>query len=279
MSSSSSSSSSSSQSFLINKYLLSNRTFTITFGEVIENHAGMQKIGEIADSGFDIKDLENAKSHAESCGYKCDWFELTDALSLEQRPSAERAVLLVIRNGIHLTLGSDDNNFESFIKEVISTDKIVDKKAWMKGRVVNKIARYNLCYGENAQQPDYENKKGTVIAFSEAPYLNAVRSYLPTLIGEKAKGLLAELNYYYDVSKCYIGWHGDTERARVIGIRIGSDMDIKYQWYQNSAPVGKIISTILHNGDIYIMSAKAVGTDWKKRKIFTLRHSAGKIKN
>jgi len=31
----------------------------------------------------------------------------------------------------------------------------------------------------------------------------------------------------------------------------------------------------LHHGDMYVMSEKAVGTDWKQRKIATLRHAAG----
>jgi hypothetical protein len=31
----------------------------------------------------------------------------------------------------------------------------------------------------------------------------------------------------------------------------------------------------LNDGDMYIMSEKAVGTDWKKKNICTLRHSAG----
>ncbi len=28
-------------------------------------------------------------------------------------------------------------------------------------------------------------------------------------------------------------------------------------------------------GDIYVMSEKAVGTDWHMKKIFTLRHATG----
>jgi hypothetical protein len=31
----------------------------------------------------------------------------------------------------------------------------------------------------------------------------------------------------------------------------------------------------LDDGDIYVMSEKAVGTDWKKKVIYTLRHSTG----
>ena len=253
-----------------------NSTWTITFGEVIENHAGMQKIGDIAKEGFEIKDLENAKKYAEEKGYKTEWLELNTALPEKDRKNSERAVLLIIRNGIRLLLNSSDNDFNSFKQEVVSMENVVDKKAFMKGRVVNKLARWNLCYGETAQEPDYENKKGRVIPFSQVPYLSKIREQLPNLVGDKGRGLLAELNYYYDISKCYIGYHGDTERALVIGLRIGADFDLRYQWYIESEPVGEVVQTILHNGDLYIMSAKAVGTDWKKRKIFTLRHAAGK---
>jgi len=31
----------------------------------------------------------------------------------------------------------------------------------------------------------------------------------------------------------------------------------------------------LEDGDMYIMSEKASGFDWKKRSIYTLRHAAG----
>ena len=33
----------------------------------------------------------------------------------------------------------------------------------------------------------------------------------------------------------------------------------------------------MKGGDIYIMSEKAVGQDWRKRNIYTLRHAAGDI--
>ncbi len=34
------------------------------------------------------------------------------------------------------------------------------KKAFMRGRVVNKKARWNNCYADFDQQPDYENRRG-----------------------------------------------------------------------------------------------------------------------
>ena len=35
---------------------------------------------------------------------------------------------------------------------------------------------------------------------------------------------------------------------------------------------------MLNTGDIYIMSEKAVGSDWRKSSMYTLRHAAGSNK-
>jgi hypothetical protein len=45
------------------------------------------------------------------------------------------------------------------------------------------------------------------------------------------------------------------------------------RWHLNRAPVGVIIP--LHHGDLFVMSEKAVGTDWKSWKSYTLRHATG----
>ena len=104
-----------------------------------------------------------------------------------------------------------------------------------------------------------------------------LREGLATLVGEKGNNLVCEGNRYFS-EKCGIGFHGDTERRRVIGVRIGKSMPIHWCWYYQSKAIGKKLELILDNGDIYLMSEKAVGTDWKKRNIHTLRHAAGNTK-
>ena len=52
-------------------------------------------------------------------------------------------------------------------------------------------------------------------------------------------------------------------------------MPIHYNWYYQGNPIGKNCKLMLNHGDIYIMSEKAVGFDWKSRNKYTLRHSAG----
>jgi len=46
-------------------------------------------------------------------------------------------------------------------------------------------------------------------------------------------------------------------------------------WFHQSKPISEPIIFNLNHGDMYIMSEKAVGTDWKKSSKITLRHAAG----
>ena len=92
---------------------------------------------------------------------------------------------------------------------------------------------------------------------------------------EEEEPLKGEANYYYDISLCGIGFHGDGERRKVFAVRMGETMPLYFKWFQNSQPIGEPIELVLNDGDMYIMSEKAVGFDWLKKKIATLRHSTG----
>jgi alkylated DNA repair dioxygenase AlkB len=190
---------------------------------------------------------------------------------LDDDTGAEEAYLLVIEKGVDGLLG------EGASKKILSELQSLpwDKKAKMRGRVVNKRARYNLCFAEEGHEADYESGKGTVIAFDEVKEIGRLRERIVDWLGDDVKGLNVEGNYYYDIGKCFIGAHGDAERKKVIGVRFGADFPLYFQWYRQSKRVGKRLKVNLQQGDVYIMSEKATGYDWKKRKILTLRHAAG----
>ena len=98
-------------------------------------------------------------------------------------------------------------------------------------------------------------------------------------IGSKTKVIInvVEGNRYYNLKTTGIGFHGDTERVVVICITIGGggNYPMRWQWFKDGLPVGESIDVELNDGDVYIMSEKATGNDWKKRSIKTLRHAAG----
>lgn len=249
------------------------QTFSITFGEQVENHTGMQKIGNIAKCGFSVKKLKEFQSVCSDSEYT----DLTKFLPKELSDDELEAGIFVWREGLKKLLKGSKFTIDDMYNEHNQLNP--DKKALMRGRVVNKIARYNLCFADKSQKPNYEKGMGTIVAFDDLPVTSYIRHKLHELFGKKAKGLFAEGNYYYDPDKCYIGFHGDTERKIVICIRLGDEFPLHYQWYQNCKPVSEIITFDINGGDVYIMSSKAVGFDWKKRSIPTLRHAAGSLEH
>ena len=88
----------------------------------------------------------------------------------------------------------------------------------------------------------------------------------------------AEGNLYQDggIKKTGLGYHGDSERKMVIAIRTGNNiMPLHYQWFYQTNKIGKNFSVDIAPTDLYIMSEKAVGTDWLKKSILTILHASG----
>lgn len=49
-----------------------------------------------------------------------------------------------------------------------------------------------------------------------------------------------------------------------MGVRIGEQFPLFYQWYIKGEKVGDCVEFKLNDGDMYIMEENAVGTNWKK---------------
>ena len=236
---------------------------TITFCDQGENHTGMQKLGKMAEHGFSLEDFRRIKLGFPDLDpeiYELNW-PLRECGIEPYQP----AYLMVIKAGLYSLV----DGFELWSQ---LSDLKWDREAFMYGHVVNKLARHNLCFADFSQEPNYESGKGRVVDFTEVPLLSELRSELQEITGRE---LIAEGNHYYDVTKCGIGFHGDAERRVVVGARLGANLPLEYQWYLNIEPVGQRMRFDLEDGDLYFMSEKAVGTDWKRRKVATLRHAAG----
>jgi len=243
------------------------QTITLTFSESVENHTGMEIIGKKSLHG--ISSLKCDELAEKYNGVIYDLNQL-----LPKGVLVEDATVLVFKDGLKNIFGIDK---EDLYREHSSLE--VDKKAFMYGRVVNKNARHNLCYGDKYRAPDYENKMGTIIAFDDIPLTKELREKL-SMFGKDFENLYAEGNFYYNIEKCYIGFHGDTERSKVIGIRLGESFPLHFRWYESGEKTPYEITIPLNGGDVYIMSEKATGNDWKKRsERWTLRHAAGNKKN
>ena len=252
-----------------------NQTITITYGDQAENHVGMQKLGEAVEHGFTLNDLFRARKWFQEHDSSVELYDLNYPLQNINIIPDDEAYILIARNGVNCIL-EPDNDADDFFEEQINLEW--DTKAFMYGRVCNKNARHNLCYDEESQEPDYENGKGKIIAFNNVPLLTKIKYAIPEIIGEVGADLVAEGNYYYDTNRCGIGYHGDTERRVVVGVRLGATMPLAYQWFLKGKAIGENIMFQLNHGDIYFMSEKAVGSDWRTKSVCTLRHAAGASK-
>lgn len=250
---------------------------TLTFGDVCENGPGMQKIGDLDSKGYSIEELDLMKNNFEEVGCVCEMIELNNLISDVKVGNidvsgVETAKVLIIRGGVDKLLG-EGISVDDFFKEQCSLN--VDKKVFMRGKVKNKLARYNLCFGFESQEPNYEEKMGRVISYDDVKCLDSVKNNMSNFFGGECSNLYCEGNYYYDLKKCGIGAHGDGERRKVIGMRLGKSMMLRFGWFYKFYNVGGHIDIELNNGDIYVMSDKSVGFDWKKSSILSLRHAGG----
>jgi hypothetical protein len=251
------------------------QTFTLTFAESGENHKGMQIIGTPSTEGYSLSDLQTMHTWFTNHGSPCELIHLNQLLhGITLEKPVEDAYLLIMRHGADSILQQIHKKSADLYKEMDALPK--DSKAFMYGRVVEKRARHNLVFADFDQQPDYADGKGTVVDFKHVPLLDYIRSTLQTILQVSDKEpLICEGNFYYDVAKCGIGFHGDAERFKVIGLRVGETMPLRYSWFYKHKVVGPHLDVLLQDGDMYVMSEKTTGNDWKKNSQYTLRHAAG----
>lgn len=240
-------------------------TITFTFGDAGENHVGNQVIGNKLSfgQGFDTDDLRKIKSHLESDDIQCELYDINNLINT----TTDDASLLVIRQFIPTDIAN------KLYHEHISLNWDNKYYCTRRSKVLNKHARHNLMYNDIGQIANYENKMGTIISWENVPILESVKHKIENL-HTKCNNLICEGNHYYD-NKTGIGWHGDTERTKVIAVRVGKPINLCYRWWFKNKSQGNTLEIMLNHGDAYIMSEKCVGNDWKKSSLWTLRHSAG----
>lgn len=251
-------------------------TITLTFGDAGENHAGMEMLGHLGEpgTGFTPELLKQMASTLVEAGLESEYHDLSLSLDEGER-FGDEAGLLVIRN----YLGQECST--RLLEELQSLEW--DRRYWdrRRGKVLNKHARANLVIVDGmSQTPEYELGKGTIVDGLSLEVFSQCKGDMVEMINQisqtdKADGLVCEGNLYENPRKNGIGYHGDTERRKVIALRLGQEMPMCWQWYHRSERIGEPFCFNFGSGDLYLMSEKAVGNDWRKSSLYTLRHAAG----
>ncbi len=280
---------------------MNSERISLTMAPGGENHRGNQLIGRmpIKGEGFKYSDIEiMGEKIRKSMGDNVEVLDLntlSDVNVIKELGNEDQARVLILRNW------ASKDTTKQIYKECVENkwdSKYLDpnkyrteikdgKEVRIRGRVMNKLARTNLCYVAGmSQEPEYIEGKGTIIDLNTKSTLNSevskLRTTLQTALVEGGSDSKVEINVvegnrYYDLKKTGIGFHGDTERVVVICLTIGGGggYPMRFQWFKDGMPIGNSIDLALNDGDVYIMSEKSVGADWKLRSKYTLRHSAG----
>lgn len=247
--------------------------YAITFGETAVLHIGGEEVGARRSSGFTVPELHLLAEKLTKEGVETELVDLSEALPKKLRKDNEAATL-VIRNGASVLL-RDEDAAACLLRE--QEDLSYDSQYWdaRRGRTLTKRARHNLVFGEEAATPSKDFKQYSVKAFRDLPHLAKFRAALAERLGEKAQGLFAEGNHYFETSSG-IGFHGDSERKIVICLSLGASSTLRYCWRMpgSSENVGQV-DIAVHHGDVYVMSEKATGFDWRCRSKVRVVHAAG----
>ena len=173
----------------------------------------------------------------------------------------------------------DPNKYrtEKVEEEVDGKRVTIEKK--IRGLVKNKLARHNLLFQHGvSQEPEYLAGKGRIVDLDSLTSLCQVED---RLFGEIKRALISggsntpmpeiicEGNLYYDIKKCGIGFHGDTERTRVVCLTIAnSEKRVALTW----GDAGEN-----HTGNQMIGKIQPVGTGYKPADLEILSKSFSEL--
>jgi alkylated DNA repair dioxygenase AlkB len=257
-----------------------NNRYAITFGEVAILHIGGKEYGKgRLEHGFTTTELKKiAEENTDT-----EYISISDKLPRKLRNGNDAGVLIF--RSISNNQNNKDKKFVLGLNKK-EADKLYleqetveyDQKYWdnRRSKTLNKRARYNIVFGKNKIEHSKDYKQCSIAGFSDLKYLNKFRKRLKLVLGNKTKKLNAEGNKYFH-DKAGIGYHGDAERKIVICLSLGKPTTLRYHWRLPGSSDHKFEPTDinLNHGDVYIMSEKATGYDWKSRSKVRVVHGAG----
>lgn len=176
---------------------------------------------------------------------------LNDVLVQFDNRHTEIASILVIKNYI-------TNNI---YQEALGINW--DKKVLLRNKVVNRIGKYAITIDNFPEEPNYEQGQYRVISYDSLPKTNKLKNKLSLVFNQDA--LECQGEYYCDQEKLKLKYQG-SKVNNMMCVHLGNSIQLSYKWFFANKPVSDDMKIILEHGDLYIMSEKATGHDYKLKK-------------
>lgn len=253
----------------------------LTFADVCDHDLESAKVGKPAEQGLTLEDLIRAQKQFENLGAFCELTDLGNFLPRNYKEKVpfkyETGHILVIRNGINFLLKDINKTDADLMQEQKNlnwdTTAVSRKHRTTKTEgIVTKSNNWSLCFADEPKVQNLKANEGTVVAFNDVPCTNHVRNKLVELMGSTVKDIVGEGRFYFDLYKCNTKHHGEINKKILICARFGAQFPLHFQWFVKWKAVGSPAKFMLNPGDMYILTNKAIGNDWRKATILTLRH-------
>ena len=145
------------------------------------------------------------------------------------------------------------------------------------GKILTAHSRHLVFAGATPRVGDRDKGLHTILPWAGLPPLESARQWITAQLATTEIQAACILKYP-SIETGGLSWHGDGERKQTIVYRvdpISSKRPLWFRWYHKSLPIGEPVAVHLEAGDFCIASEVAVGTDFKKRSLPTVRHATG----
>jgi len=199
-----------------------------------------------------------------------------------QYNSAPDACVLLIKGGVRWFM-DDPRAADGLFGEQLSLP--YEGKFFDKGRTFTRRSYKTLKFGDAPVKRSADYSQPTVYSFGAVPHL---QKFLGSLSKLKAS-LCSVRGVEYFVSRrekasdggmmacaSRLGWHGDHE-PKAVSLSLGHAGILKFSWRLPGTSANfpnSHTEVILEHGDMYLLSEKASGRNWKKRSLLRVVHSS-----
>ena len=250
---------------------MSNVSYSVLLGDrvAVDSQPTKSGRGVVSQKGWDEAVLRATAERLRDAGVDASIVELTPHCTV---PNASDACALVVRNF--------QPEFCNKLLETFKTTKF-DSFTKMYGKVCDAHSRHIVYFDETAVAPSREDCQHTVLAWGDQPQLAGILDWMRSTLGNCDDITIGCGLKYPDIDRCGISWHGDAERKKTALVRLGPNSErhpLHFAWFHKHDRVSEVVSIHLSHGDMVLYSDKAMGYDWKKSSIPTVRHATGFLK-
>lgn len=144
-----------------------------------------------------------------------------------------------------------------------------DKKILLRNKVVNRVGKYAISIDDTGKEPNYEENKYRVIAYDDVEEVRDLKDNLSKIFKQDRLSCKGEYNYNHE--KLKLKYQG-AKVNNMMCIHLGDPIQMSFKWYFANKPASDSMEFTLNHGDLYIMSEKATGHDYKLKKNPILKH-------